>query len=382
MVDTLVSLDKIEKLNRFFPDSPALRDWKNQGKRVMAFQCTYVPEEIIHASGALPVRLIGDSQKTEYDDATAWLYSNTCSFIRNCLQCVLDKKYGDLDGFVAASTCDCTRRLGDIWEYHQTTPFFHVMGIPRKISNSAYTLFEIEMRRFKEHLEGFTGKQITITELEHSIALYDRKRKILKSINELRKREAPPISGSEILKLLNASAFIPVEQFNQHLEKLWQELKNSPRQLTGKFRIMVSGSPLNNPAFIAAIEALGGLVVIDELCTGLRYWWEGVESDPQPLRALSRRYLHNFACPRMEPSDDRLQRILKLVSDYKVDAVITQMVRYCVPQTMEQPLVREALEKQGIPVLELDIEYGMGGTGQITTRLQAFFEMLAGKQTR
>jgi bcr-type benzoyl-CoA reductase subunit C len=382
MVDTPKTLTEIEKLNLSFPDSQAIQAWKNQGKKVIAFQCTYVPEEIIYASGALPVRLIGDSQKTENDDATAFLYSNTCSFIRNCLQCVLDKRYACLDGFVAGSTCDCTRRLADTWEYHQITPFFHILGVPRKISESAYNLFEIEIRRFKERLESFSAVTITDNALQQSIALYNRKRELLKSLNELRKRDAPPVSGSEMLKLLNASVSMPVEQYSSALERLLEELENSRRRVTGNFRIMVSGSPLNNPAFIEAIEALGGLVVIDELCTGIRYWWEGVDSDLQPLKALSRRYLHNFACPRMEPADDRLQRILKIVADYRVDAVITQMVRYCVPQTMEQPLVREALEKQGIPVLELDVEYGMGGTGQITTRLQAFFEMLAGKKLK
>jgi benzoyl-CoA reductase subunit C len=145
---------------------------------------------------------------------------------------------------------------------------------------------------------------------------------------------------------------------------------------------MLGGSPLNNTSFIEAIEEQGGLVVIDELCTGVRYWWEGVDPDPDPFKALGRRYLHNFACPRMEPSGDRLQRIARLIQDYRVEAVITQMVRYCVPQTMEQPLVRDLLKNLGIPLLELDIEYGMGGTGQITTRLQAFFEMLRGRSTR
>jgi bcr-type benzoyl-CoA reductase subunit C len=376
------ALGEIEKLNALFPDSPAVHTWKENGKKVIAFQCTCVPEELIHASGALPVRLIGNSQQTEYADATAYLYTNTCSFIRNCLQCVLDHRYSCLDGFVAGATCDCTRRLADVWDHGQITPFFHIMGAPRKITESAYSLFEIEIRRFKEHLEEFTGSPISDAVLWKSIELFNRKRELLRSLHELRKMESPPVSGNEMLSLLNASVSMPVEQFNALLEHLLPELKTGRRRVTGRFRIMVSGSPLNNPAFIQAIEAMGGMVVIDELCTGIRYWWEGVDTESDPVKALSRRYLHNFACPRMEPSDDRIQRILKIVADYRVDAVISQIVRYCVPQTMEQPLVREVLEKQGIPVLELDIEYGMGGAGQITTRLQAFFEMLAGKYSR
>jgi benzoyl-CoA reductase subunit C len=188
--------------------------------------------------------------------------------------------------------------------------------------------------------------------------------------------DEPPIAGSELLTILNASVSMPPERFNNIAAKLVEKLTKSQRKVEGKFRIMVSGSPLNSPEFMRIIEKMGGLVVIDELCTGVRYWWEQVDTDRDPIKAISHRYLHNFACPRMEPSEDRFQRILKLVRDYRVEAVITQMVPYCVPQTMEQPMVRHLLEAQNIPVLELDMEYGAVNTGQITTRLQAFFEML------
>jgi benzoyl-CoA reductase/2-hydroxyglutaryl-CoA dehydratase subunit BcrC/BadD/HgdB len=51
------------------------------------------PEEIIYAAGALSVRLVGDSQTLNCDEASAYMYPNTCSFIRNCLQMVLKNQY-------------------------------------------------------------------------------------------------------------------------------------------------------------------------------------------------------------------------------------------------------------------------------------------------
>jgi benzoyl-CoA reductase subunit C len=380
--DAPEALAELEQLNASFPDTPALKAWKGQGKKIIAFECTYVPEEIIYSAGALPVRLTGDSQVTNYDDANAYMYPNTCSFIRNCLELVLKDRYPLLDGFVAGSTCDCSRRLADIWEHYRFTPFIHTIGVPRKINAGAYELYEVELRQLVNRLAEFMAVSITDDALRGSIQLYNRRRELLKSLYQMTKTDNPPIAGSEMLTILNASVSLPPEQFNAATERLVKELRASRRKIAGKHRIMVGGSPLNNPDFIKAIEQMGGLVVIDELCTGVRYWWEGVDWDDDPLKAICRRYLHNFACPRMEPSDDRLQRILRLVKDFRVEGFITQMVRYCVPQTMEQPIVREMLEAQGIPVLELDVEYGMGGTGQITTRLQAFFEMLQGRSTR
>jgi bcr-type benzoyl-CoA reductase subunit C len=375
-------LIEFENFSAPFADNPSIRDWKSSGRKIIAFECTYVPEEIIYASGALPVRLVGDSQLANYDDANAYLYPNTCSFIRNCLQLVLKDRYRFLDGFVAGATCDCSRRLADVWEHYGFTPFIHTLGVPRKITPAAYALYESELQDFRNKLSRFMGVDITDEALNRAIPVYNRRRELLRSLYGMNRLGRPRLAGSGLLTILNASVTLPPEEFNSRLEKLVTRIERDDRRAGGQYRIMVSGSPLNNPDFIGAIENLGGLVVIDELCTGIRYWWEGVDPGSDPLKAIARRYLHNFACPRMEPSEDRLQRINKIVTDYRVDGVITQMVRYCAPQTMEQPLVRKLLEEKGIPVLELDVEYGMGGTGQITTRLQAFFEMLQGRSAR
>jgi benzoyl-CoA reductase/2-hydroxyglutaryl-CoA dehydratase subunit BcrC/BadD/HgdB len=82
----------------------------------------------------------------------------------------------------------------------------------------------------------------------------------------------------------------------------------------------------------------------------------------------------------MFPSEERFNRIIELTRDFKVDGVISQIIRYCVPYAHDLPLLRERLEAQGIPVLSLDVEYGTSGSGQIRTRVQAFLEMLEAKR--
>ena len=145
---------------------------------------------------------------------------------------------------------------------------------------------------------------------------------------------------------------------------------------------MVVGSVMTNPEFIESIEELGGLVVTDELCTSTRYWSDPVviNGDITPLEAISQRYLNNFPCARMFPSDERFNRILNLAREFRVDGVISQIVRYCVPYAHDLPLLTERLQGNGIPTLALDVEYGTSGSGQIRTRVQAFLEMLEAKR--
>jgi benzoyl-CoA reductase subunit C len=145
---------------------------------------------------------------------------------------------------------------------------------------------------------------------------------------------------------------------------------------------MLVGSAITNPELIESIEELGGLIVTDELCTGTRYWSDPVVLDKNstPVEAISRRYLNNFPCARMFPSDERFNRILDLTRDFRVDGVISQIIRYCVPYAHDLPLLTERLKANGIPTLALDVEYGTSGSGQIRTRVQAFLEMLEEKR--
>lgn len=378
MTDSLETLREVREINSSFPYTAPIRAWKEQGKKVIAFQCTYMPEEIIHAAGILPIKLTGDAQELDLEEANAYMYINTCSFVRSCLGLVLRKQYHFLDGFVSGTTCDPSRRLMDVWKYYKLTPFVYILNVPRKMTERAHELYREEVQDLKHRLEEFFGVEISAQALRQSIKVYNRTRELLKEVYELRKSDTPPITGAEVLEVLNAGFKMPREQFNDLLERLAEEASSGRRMVEGKFRLMINGSPLNNAEFIRTIEGLGGLVVVDELCTGVRYWWDLVDANPEidPVEALSRRYLSKFPCPRMYPPEGRFNRVLQMVEDYRVDGVVSEIIRYCVHCAHDQPLLRRRLEKQGVPVLELNVEYGMPGTGQIRTRVQAFLEML------
>ena len=377
----LQSLESFREVNHTFPKTEDIMELKRQGKKVFGWLCTYVPEEIIHAAGILPIRITGYAQETELDDGNAYLYINNCSFSRSCLQMGLRGEYDYLDGVVAGSTCDGARRLFDLWQYYIKVPFHHIITVPRKYTERAHGLYYEQVAQFKEHLEQYLDTRITDEALLKSISVYNESREALKKLYQLRKLDNPPITGAETMEVLNASQRMAKEQFNQYLCELLDELAVSGIEHGSRARLMVTGSVMNNPEFIRSIEELGGLVVTDELCTSTRYWSDPVVLDGRsPLEAVSRRYLNNFPCARMVPSDERFDRILQLARDYKVDGVISQIIRYCVPYAHDLPLLTDRLKKAGIPTLALDVEYGTSGSGQISTRVQAFLEMLETKK--
>jgi len=257
-----------------------------------------------------------------------------------------------------------------------------VLTVPRKFSEKAHKLYYHEVVEFTRHLEEYLGFKITDEALYDSIKLYNESRKLLRELYELRKLDKPPITGAETMEVLNASFRIPKQIFNQWLRELLQEISVSGNAHTGRARLMLTGSVLTNAEFIRFIEKQGGLVVTDELCTSTRYWGDSVILDGarSPLEAIARRYLNNFPCARMFPSDERFNRIIDFCRDFKVDGVISEIVRYCVPYDHDLPLLIKKLKAQGIPTLALDVEFGTPGSGQIQTRVQAFLEMLEARK--
>ena len=377
MYTELQSIGKFLEINRTFPKTEEILKLKSQGKKVFGWLCTYVPEEILHAAGILPVRITGYGQETDLDDGSAYLYINNCSFSRSCLQMGLRGEYDYLDGIVAGSTCDGARRLFDLWQHYLPIPFHFILSVPRKYTERAHILYHEQVLKLKEDLEKHLGIRITDAALVESVSVYNKSRELLKQLYQLRRLEKPPVTGAETMEVLNASQRMPKEQFNEYLEELLDELIGKEGTHNTRSRLMVTGSVMNNPDFIRSIEDLGGLVVTDELCTSTRYWSDPVVLDDRPVtEAIARRYLNNFPCARMVPSDERFNRILQLAKDYNVDGMISQIIRYCVPYAHDLPLLTGRLKKAGIPTLALDVEYGTSGSGQISTRVQAFLEML------
>ncbi len=210
-------------------------------------------------------------------------------------------------------------------------------------------------------------------------------RSLLLRLYELRKREKPAITGAEALGITTAAQVMPVNLFNQEMENLLPYLEQRFAPLVNKrprsARLMVSSDGLDNPAFIRIIEEAGAVVVMDDMDTGSRWFWQEVdvaEAEQDPLKALAHRYLTRPACPRMANWDEQIEQAIAWAQEYKVDGVVdlTQLSDH--PRQFRVPVFREALQEAKIPVMSIVRDYPVTGEGQLRTRIEAFVEMLIG----
>ncbi len=380
-------IDKIRQLNTGSPYTDPIRKWKEAGGKVVGWACSwnYIPEELIWGAGILPVRVIGDGVEPQMEQADNYLHADSCSFSRSCFERALMGQFNFLDGFVASSSCDGIRRLADVWKTYIDVPLIYVVDVPWKLSDKARKYYSGEIIELEKRLEKHFNVKITHDALTNSIEVYNRTRLLLKELNDLRKFNTPAISGSEIIELLNLAAKMPRPDFNRLLEELLNERKAREKDAmspgTEPLRLMLNGSVLTNPDFVSGIESLGASVVADSLGNSMGYWWGQVELDSNtPETALADYYFTKFPDPRFHPSEERFRIISEIARDFRVDGVISQVIRFCAPLLFDQSRFRNWLAEQEIPALELDVEYGAPLIGGMKTRVEAFLEIVREKK--
>ena len=370
-------LNEMRKATSPFPESVTVKDWKASGRKVIGCVNPYVPEEIIHAAGMLPFKITGDNEPVEMQGAEAYILSNTCSYIRTCWQLQLDGKYGFLDGLVFSNMCDQDKRLYSVWEYYKKLPYMDILYAPRKRDEEAVKLYLADLEDFRDRFSLYRLSRITDRDVADAIRVYNRGRELMHRLYELRKRDRPPVTGAEALEVSKAAARLPRERFNELMEQLLDEIQRTGREIKKARRLMVIGNDIHNTNQVAAFEEMDALVVVDEMNCGIRQALGQVDTKMPPMEALARYYvmgrpvdMHNWN------SDGRLAFIGQMVEQYRVDGIVSEIVRYCTYNGWDKFDLKKQMEQRGIPILDIDLEYGHPAGAQVRTRAEAFMEML------
>ncbi len=352
------------------------RSWKSKDKPVIGWSCSYTPEEIIYAAGGLPVMVYGDTENTTLADT--YLPTNTCSFVRGCLNTVLKGDYDYLDGFITAGSCDNRNKIFDMWKYYAEIPFLYFFNTPHTRYEEAQETFYEEILRLKASYENFLGKTISDDSLKKAIQDYNMNRVLLKRVYDLRKKGPPLISGVEALEIVLSSMLIPKMEHNKLLEQLLAKIPNRTDLPKDGVRLLISGSVMDTTALIRTVEEMGGRVVIDDLCIGSRYFWDLVNTDDDPLRAIAQRYLNKVPSSFVFGNDKGFEHTIELAEQYDVEAVIIFVLKFCDPHMFDGPQLIEEFEALGFPALYLEWDHSLSGVAQLTTRIEAFLEMVRG----
>ncbi|MDR1946688.1 MAG: 2-hydroxyacyl-CoA dehydratase family protein [Desulfovibrio sp.] len=357
----------------------SIEAWQREGKKVVGTICCHVPEEIIHAAGMLPVR-IRATGCTDDSAAEVWMSSFSCSFARSCMQFFLDGRYSFLDGVVCSDGCLMAQRFFDNLNHQFKDLYQQLVVAPRLYTDEAVPFYREELERFLAGMEKLSGNKITEEKLKNSIDVYNETRRLIREFYDLRKGDAPPVSGEESLKVTLAAMSMPKEEFNRRLNGFIREVKEREPSNGRGVRLMIIGSTLDDPEYVKIIESKGGSVVTDVQCYGSRYLWEPtVPGKGDMLDSLARSYLSRPVCPRMCNLHTGIYDFIHgMARDFSVDGILYVKMKNCDLWGGESVHIEDKLKAAKIPLLTVEREEIMTNVGQLAVRAEAFIEMIEG----
>ena len=358
------------------------KEWqKRTGGRVMGYFCTYAPEEIMYAAGILPVRVLGSHEPQAVTEPH--IFGMFCPFCRDCLAQGLKGRFDYLAGIMISQSCLHLRQAFTSWRIHIPISYNYYLPFPHGVQNPpAYKYLTSELQAFQKSIEDWTGKKITTEALDKAIEVYNTNRRLLRQIFELRRSKHPPISGLDAMHLALSSQMVDKAEHNVMLKELLESLQASAPQGNGNshIRLMFVGSENDDTAFIKMVESLGADIVIDEHCTGTRYFWNEVKPQEDRLAAIAARYIDRPPCPSKDwPERRRIPHIVGLAKDYGVQGAVLIQQKFCDPHEFDMPAIGQALKKEGIPSYNLEFDVTVP-LGPFKIRMEAFLEMLRGEE--
>lgn len=344
--------------------------------------CTFMPQEVAMAAGAVVVSLCSTSDET-IEEAEKDLPRNLCPLIKSSYGFGKTDKcpyfyFSDL--VVGETTCDGKKKM---YEYMAEFKAVHVMQLPNRADDEASrTLWRSEIVRFKALLEQQFGNPISEQALRDAIVLKNRERRALADFYRLGQLNPPALSGTDILKVVYGATFrFDKEPLISELQEMTRRIKAEyadGKRLDARPRILITGCPIGGAAdkVVRLIEEHGGWVVGYENCTGAKATEQCVSEEGDLFDALTDKYLA-IGCSCISPNHQRMKLLSQMVEEYQADGVIDVILQACHTYAVESLAIkRHVRDRHGIPYMAVETDYSSADKGQLATRLAAFIEML------
>ncbi|MFZ1910561.1 MAG: benzoyl-CoA reductase subunit C [Burkholderiales bacterium] len=335
----------------------AVKEWKAAApeRKAIGYMPIYVPREIVHAAGMLPVGIFGGGDQMEVIQGDAYYQSYICRIPRSTLELGLTGRLDVLDGMLFPSICDVIRNLSGMWQILFKDKYVKYFDVPQNYDDSIGGEFYVrEMQVMREDLGKLRGKPITDDELRASIAVYNENRRALRDLYAYRAAKPWQAPTSEVYLVLRAGCVLPPEEHTKLVREYIAAADAEKRAVRDNARVVLTGAFCEQPplSLIKSIEMAGCYIVDDDFMLVMRWLLDDVPAAGNPLEELSKAFLHRSASTSSkydEKKSDKGQYLLKQVKTNAGEGVIFAAPSFCDPALLERPMLQEVLAKYKVP---------------------------------
>jgi len=365
-----------------------LREKKQQGIKIVAYIAhDNIPEELLDAAGFFPLRMMFGGNDDLMDASHDYLPPSTCAFAQSCIGLFSTKpdafRFLELvDYFIVSNHC-----VSDVCVSEVISKYFNISRlnfyVPYTKNENSLKYFKLELLDLKNKLEDIIGTKISDEKLLESINKYNQFKNVLLEVNKLE------ILGSEKLKIIH-KAMLYGPEFLPDLENSIQNVKDNPTSISeaSKDVLLTGCSIFINDNMVDLIEEGGGNIIFFDTWIGNHYYSQTIDeniltSEKNPLDLLVLRFKNNIYGDHSVPNflELKVSLIEKYYRNYKKKngkklGVINHIIKFCDHISLMSSFLKDSLQEKGIQVLNLERDYSRANRGQLSTRIEAYLEMM------
>jgi len=344
------------------------RQWKDAvpGRKVIGYMPVYMPRELIHAAGMLPLGILGGGADMEVIHGDAYYQSYLCRIPRSTIELAITGKLDFVDGMVFPSICDVIRNLSGIWQLLFKDKYVRYFDLPQNFDDQIGGVFYVnELREFKQGLEKLAGREISDEHLHQSIALYNENRAWVNKVYDYRAATPWKAPAAEVYLLMRAGMVLPVEEHTDLLKSYLAAAEAENRPLRDNCRIVLIGTFCEQPPLnlLKSLEMAGCYIVDDDCMLVTRWLQQAVPTNGDPLDNLTKAFLHHSAETAAKYEVDLAVKgkyMLESIQKRQADGVIFAAPSFCDPALLDQPMMVDRLKERGIPYITMQYAENSG----------------------
>lgn len=365
-------------------DLTSVRAWKEAepGRKAIGYMPIYVPRELVHAAGMLPVGIVGGGDRLEIIRGDAYFQSYICHIPRSTIELALSHRLDVLDGMLFPSICDVIRNLSGMWTLLFPDRYVRYVDVPQNFDPEVGgSYWRRELEHLRDDLARLAGRPIEDAALQSSIAAYNENRRATGELLAARSREPWFYPTSELYLFLRAGNVLPIEEHTALLRRYLELARlEEDRREQDRSRVVAVGMFCEQPplGLLLTLEHAGCWVVDDDLLLGHRWISGEISTQGDPLQNLVMAYLAQSAAAasRYEPEGHRGGWLVESVRRHQAEGVIFCAPSFCDPALLEEPMLVAALDREGIPYTQFKYSEDTGQFSVIREQAGTFSDSI------
>ncbi len=345
------------------------------GKRVIGVGPYYIPEELVHAAGAVPFGVWGRVGTAK--EAKKYFPPFYCSICQMTLEMGMEGTLSKLSALMTTGLCDTLRAASQNYKVGMGIPQIYVSQPQNRTSAAGRQYAITSYTETKRKVEEAAGQVITDEALSASIKLFNEWRAAMREFVKLAGAHAGEVSIANRLAVINAGYYLEKEKHLAMVKELNASLAALPESSDGKKKIVLSGIYEDIPAITEILESNDYAVVADDLAKESRAFAMEVSESGDPLEALADGYCGLTGDSILyDPKKLHVSKVVDQVKESGAAGVILLLAKFCDPEEFEAPVLVKALKAESIPVVTVEIDQQTESYEQARTQLETFAELL------